>query len=127
MPVAEILVTASGAMGAAIFGYLGVRFSARVQSKQADTERELGLIDRWQTFATEADKRATEMEARLTARISTQEAAIRELRNRIGHVEMKEKILIQYALSLREHIDKQLPPPPPAWPVFPTYTNHDQP
>ena len=53
--------------------------------------------------------------------------SIRELRNRIGHVEMKEKILIQYALSLREHIDKQLPPPPPAWPVFPTYTNHDQP
>ncbi len=109
-----------GVLGAAlitaVFTYLGVRRSARAQASQAATERELGLIDRWKSFADEAEERADRIEQRVNAKIAAQDAAIADLRRRLSCLEAREKVLRDYAHQLRMHIERELGPPAPPWP-----------
>lgn len=108
--------TILGILITAIFTYLGVRRSARAQASQAATERELGLIDRWKTFADEAEERADRIEQRVNQKIATQDAAIADLRRRLSCLEAREKVLRDYAHELRMHIERELGPPAPPWP-----------
>lgn len=109
-----------GMLGAALITavatYLGVRRSARAQAAQAATERELGLIDRWKTFADEAEERADRIEQKVNAKMAAQDTAIADLRRRLSCLEARERVLRDYAHRLRMHIEAELGPPAPPWP-----------
>ena len=108
--------TILGILITAIFTYLGVLRSARAQASQAATERELGLIDRWKSFADEAEERADRIEQRVNAKIAEQDTAIADLRRRLSCLEAREKVLHDYAHQLRMHIEREFGPPAPPWP-----------
>lgn len=100
----------------AVFTYLGARRSAKAQLQQAAAERELGLIDRWEKVADDAETRADRLEERVNSQLAEQAQAIRDLKSRVSLLEKRERVLIDYAASLRTHINQHLGPPAPPWP-----------
>ena len=72
-----------------------------IQSTSA-AAKELGIEDRWKEYADEVEKR-------LDKRIATLESTLKKSRETFD-------ASMRYVEILREHIYKDLPPPPPPWP-----------
>ena len=72
-----------------------------IQSTSA-AAKELGIEDRWKQYA-------DEVEERLDKRIAALEDALKKSRDNF-------EASMRYVEILREHIYKELPPPPPPWP-----------
>ena len=64
--------------------------------------KELGIEDRWKEYA-------DEVEERLDKRIAALEDALKKSRESFD-------ASMRYIATLRDHIYKELPPPPPPWP-----------
>ena len=72
-----------------------------IQSTSA-AAKELGIEDRWKEYADEVEKR-------LDKRIAALEDALKKSRDNF-------EASMRYVEILRDHIYKELPPPPPPWP-----------
>lgn len=94
----------------ALVGLAGQRLAARAQAIKAETDGDLGLIDRWKEFAKTAEERTAEVERRMNARVD-------ELARRIEALEADRDGWRAYAAVLVEHINANKPPPPPPKPT----------
>lgn len=86
--------------------------SGAAQRRDAKTQSDLGLLDRWKTLSDELDEqriaeraRATELSERLD-----------RLSERVAVLETRDLEWARYVDRLTDHINRQLPPPPPPRP-----------
>lgn len=93
---------------AAVGGWL----NGAAQRREAKTQSNLGIVDRWQKLSDELDEQRVAAETRareLSERID-------RLSARIVSLERRDRAWRRYVDDLTDHITKQLPPPPPALP-----------
>ena len=107
--IALVIVAILGAGGPLVTWInLRSRSEEKVTPQQVETAaiedavESSGIADRWREYA-------DGIEARLTARLDAMEGELSASRK--AH-----RIALQYAGDLRQHIYRELPPPPPDWP-----------
>ncbi len=100
-----ILVPVLVGIVAAAGGWL----NGAAQRREAKTQADLGLVDRWQALSDELDEQrvAEQQRAReLSERID-------RLSQRVSELERRDRAWRAYVDLLTDHITRRLPPPPP--------------
>lgn len=138
------MVFVTGVIGAMV-GLAGHSMSKRAKDRETETQRDLGLVDRWRELAEASDERAKESEERMNARFDIQAGELAGFRKRLAEAEATvsraqeamqraedarhseqaaharfRRIAAHQVALLVNHIDKRLDPPAPdlvdGWP-----------
>ena len=103
-----VLVPVLVGVVAAVGGWL----NGAAQRRDAKTQADLGLLDRWRALSDELDEqRATER-----ARAAELSERLDKLSERVAVLENRDLEWARYVDRLTDHINRQLPPPPPPRP-----------
>ncbi|TYP82082.1 hypothetical protein [Blastococcus xanthinilyticus] len=102
---AQILGTTLPAAGAGLIGWL----TYRLNSRKHRTDGAQQMIDQAQEERDKAWERADADRERM-------DALLANALSRIGGLEVRERVLLDYVAALRHHIDQRNEPPPPPWP-----------
>lgn len=96
----------------ALVALIGNWLSGAAQRRDAKTQTDFGLLDRWKTLSDELD------EQRIAERSRAAELSERldKLAERVAFLENRDFEWARYVDRLTDHINRQLPPPPPPRP-----------
>ena len=110
MDAAVTIIVSLFLAGGPVVAWINARAAKqpRITTEQAEIQststaaKELGIEDRWKEYA-------DEVEQRLDKRIAALEQSLKKSRESFD-------ASMRYVEILRDHIYKELPPPPPPWP-----------
>lgn len=103
-----VLVPVLVGIVAAVGGWL----NSAAQRRDAKTQSDFGLLDRWKTLSDELD----EQRAAERARAAELSERLDRLSERVAVLETRDLEWARYVDRLTDHINRQLPPPPPPRP-----------
>ena len=96
----------------AVVALAGNWLSGSAQRRDAKTQSDLGLLDRWRALSDELD----EQRAAERARAAELSERLDKLAERVALLENRDIEWARYVDRLTDHINRQLPPPPPPRP-----------
>lgn len=111
----------AGTVITGLLALLGIYLSVRQSGRTTKTTDAQQIIDQLQEELTRVESRCKDDLARSETRhreeIGKLEARMVDMASTMGRLEDREHVLEDYAQALRHHIDQQMGPPPPSWPV----------
>lgn len=96
----------------ALVALIGNWLSGAAQRRDAKTQSDFGLLDRWRALSDELD----EQRAAEHARAAELSERLDRLSERVAVLETRDLEWARYVDKLTDHINRQLPPPPPPRP-----------